>query len=149
MALGNPQSEQNGSRLYSYRAAALQGLQDLVLLKPINPIADSSSINAVTFSSACTTKRFPSSRSASATKIVRPLASTVATQPQLHPALLRLSVSNSARRSEADDFAIEPALQFLREAFEVNQLAVEPVHRQLTAQLLDEFAQFDGNLLSR
>ena len=34
--LGNPQSERNGSRLHSYRAAALQGLQDLVLLKPIN-----------------------------------------------------------------------------------------------------------------
>jgi hypothetical protein len=34
--LGNPESERNGSRLHSYRAAALQGLQDLVLLKPIN-----------------------------------------------------------------------------------------------------------------
>jgi hypothetical protein len=75
----------------------------------------------------------PSSRCASAIQIVRPLESIAETQPQLHPALLRLSVSNSARRSEADDFAIEPALQFLREAFEVNQLAVEPVHRQLTA----------------
>jgi len=55
----------------------------------------------------------------------------------------------TARRSVADDFAIEPALQVLREAFEGNQLAVEPVHRQLTAQLLDAFAQFDDNLLSR
>jgi hypothetical protein len=35
--------------------------------------------------------RFPSSRCASATKIVFPLESTVATQPQLQPALLRLS----------------------------------------------------------
>src|SRR5213596_3372040 len=35
-------------------------------------IADSSSTNAVSFSSARTTKRFPSSRCASATKIVRP-----------------------------------------------------------------------------
>ena len=34
-------------------------------------IADSSSINAVNFSSACTTKRFPSSRCASATKTAR------------------------------------------------------------------------------
>jgi hypothetical protein len=47
--------------------------------------------NAVSFSSARTTKRFPSSRCASAMKIVRPVASTVATQPQLQPALLRLS----------------------------------------------------------
>ena len=109
----------------------------------------SNSRNAVRISSARTTKRFPSSRCASAIQIVRPLESISETQPQLQPALLRFSVSNSARRSEADDFAIEPELQFLREAFEVNQLAVEPVHRQLTAPLLDAFAQFDDNLLSR
>jgi hypothetical protein len=41
---------------------------------------------------------------------------------------------------EADHLLIEIALQLLREAFEVNQLAVEPVHRQFTAQLLDAFA---------
>ena len=44
-----------------------------------------------TFSSACTTKRFPSSRCASAIQIVRPLESMAETQPQLQPALLRLS----------------------------------------------------------
>jgi len=38
-------------------------------------IADSSSTNAVNFSSARTTKRFPSSRCASAIQIVRPLES--------------------------------------------------------------------------
>jgi hypothetical protein len=54
-------------------------------------IADSSSRNALSFSSTRTTKRFPSPRCASATKIVRPRESTVATQPQLQPALLRLS----------------------------------------------------------
>ncbi len=54
-------------------------------------IALSNSKNAVSFSSACTTNRFPSPRCASATKIVRPSRSTVATQPQLQPALLRLS----------------------------------------------------------
>jgi hypothetical protein len=53
-------------------------------------IADSSSTNAVSFSSVRTTKRFPSSRCASATKIVCPRESTVATQPQLQPTLLRL-----------------------------------------------------------
>jgi hypothetical protein len=46
---------------------------------------------AVNFSSARTIKRFPSPRCASVMKIVRPSRSTVATQPQLHPALLRLS----------------------------------------------------------
>src|SRR6266436_5051380 len=59
--------------------------------RPRARIADSSSTNAVSFSSARTMKRFPSSRCASATKIVRPRESSVETQPQLQPALLRLS----------------------------------------------------------
>jgi len=50
-----------------------------------------SSANAVSFSFARTTKRFPSSRCASAIQIVRPLESIAETQPQLQPALLRLS----------------------------------------------------------
>src|SRR4029453_1101408 len=54
-------------------------------------IADSNSINAVSFSSACTTEGFPSSRCASAIQIVRPLESIAETQPQLKPAWLRLS----------------------------------------------------------
>ena len=54
-------------------------------------IADSSSRNAVSFSSARTTNRFRSSRWASTTQIVRPLESIAETQPQLQPALLRLS----------------------------------------------------------
>jgi hypothetical protein len=37
-----------------------------------------------------TTKRFPSSRCASAIQIIRPLESIAETQPQLQPALLRL-----------------------------------------------------------
>src|SRR5438445_1544483 len=57
--------------------------------------ADSSSTNAVNNSSARTTKRFPSSRCASATQIVRPRESIADTQPQLHPALLRLSATFS------------------------------------------------------
>jgi hypothetical protein len=54
-------------------------------------ITDSNSRNAVSNSSACTMKRFPSSRCASAIQIVRPFRSMADTQPQLHPALLRLS----------------------------------------------------------
>jgi hypothetical protein len=52
-------------------------------------IADSSSTNAVNFSSARTTKRFLSPRCASAIQIVRPTESTAETQPQLQPGLLR------------------------------------------------------------
>jgi hypothetical protein len=48
-------------------------------------------------------------------------------------------------RSKADHLSIEDALQLLRKAFEINQLAFEPVHRQFTAQLLDAFA--DGEPL--
>jgi hypothetical protein len=51
----------------------------------------SSSRNAVSFSCARTTKRFASSRCASAIQIVRPRQSIAETQPQLQPALLRLS----------------------------------------------------------
>src|SRR4029077_16848549 len=54
-------------------------------------IAHSSSTNAVSFSSARATKRFPVSRCASALQILRALESIAETQPQLQPALLRLS----------------------------------------------------------
>ena len=56
-------------------------------------IADSSSRKSVNFSSARTTKRFPSLRCASAIQIVRPLESIAETQPQLQRALLRLSAA--------------------------------------------------------
>src|SRR5438876_9277991 len=54
---------------------------------------------AVNFSSARTTKCFPSPRCASAIQIVRPLQSTVETEPQLQPALLRI-ISDDFRESE-------------------------------------------------
>src|SRR5437764_2605279 len=54
-------------------------------------IALSNSRNAVRFSSACTTNRFPSSRCASTIQIILPSRSTAERQPQLHPALLILS----------------------------------------------------------
>jgi hypothetical protein len=49
---------------------------------PQERVADSSCRNAVNFSSARTTKRFPSSRCASATQIVRPSESNAETQPK-------------------------------------------------------------------
>jgi hypothetical protein len=51
----------------------------------------SSSRNAANFSSASATRRFLLSRCASAIQIVRPLESIAETQPQLNPALIRLS----------------------------------------------------------
>jgi hypothetical protein len=51
----------------------------------------SNSRNAVSISSACTTNRWPSSRCASTIQIVLPSRSTAERQPQLQPALLRLS----------------------------------------------------------
>jgi hypothetical protein len=57
-----------------------------------NPrITDSNSRNAVSFSCARTTKRFPSPRCASAIQLVRPLEAIAETQPKLQPRFLRLS----------------------------------------------------------
>ena len=74
--------------------------------------AASSSTNAVNFSSARTTKRFPSSRCASAIKVVRPLGSTVATHPQLQPALLRLSamISQYFTAMDCASFALQTVM---------------------------------------
>src|SRR5205809_5989867 len=54
-------------------------------------IADSSSINAVNFSSPRPTKRFPLSRCASTIQIVRPSESMAETEPKLQPRFLRVS----------------------------------------------------------
>jgi hypothetical protein len=62
-------------------------------------IADSSSINAVNFSSARTTKRFPSPRCASTIQIVRPSQSRADTQPQLHPAFGKSNQITDATRA--------------------------------------------------
>src|SRR5262249_6628608 len=56
--------------------------------------------NAVNFSSARTMKRVPSTRCASAIQIIRPCGSTADTQPQLQPALLRLSARISQWRAQ-------------------------------------------------
>ena len=95
---GDPESVR-GSRLFPEKAFRWPAtvLSSLISSPPQSSgrsaarIADSSSTNAVSFSSARTTKRFPSSRCASAIQIVRPLESIAETQPQLQPALLRLS----------------------------------------------------------
>ena len=58
--------------------------------KPQHRIADSSSANTVNFSSARTTTRFPSLRCGPEIQTVRPLESTVETQPKLQLRFLRL-----------------------------------------------------------
>ena len=83
-------------------------IQDLVE----SQIADFSSKNAVNCSSACTTKRVPSPRCASAIQIVRPSKSTVTTQPQLHPALLSFSAMISqyvSRNRDSGSFTLQTA----------------------------------------
>jgi hypothetical protein len=64
-------------------------------------IVDSSSTNAVNFSSARLMKRFPLLRCASTIQIVCPLKPIAETQPQLQPALLRLSAMISQYRFTA------------------------------------------------
>src|SRR5205823_7050032 len=73
-------------------------------------VADSSSRNSVSLSSGCTKKRFPSLGCPSATKIVCPLESIAETQPQLQPALLKLSamVSQFSFKTLASQSAASP-----------------------------------------
>jgi hypothetical protein len=74
--------------------------------------------NPVTFGCRCLQsppKRFPSPRCASAIPTVRPCASKADTQPQLQPALLRLSAMISqyltrASQSPLTMFALRPSL---------------------------------------
>ena len=57
------------------------------ILRRVRISFDSSSKNAVSLSFACTMKRWPSPRCASAIQIVRPRESIAETQPKLQPAL--------------------------------------------------------------
>ena len=79
-------------------------------------VTDSSFRNALSFSSACTIKRFPSSRCASAIQIVRPSESMAETQPKLHPALLSLSamISQDFTRADSAAFALDKTMIFSR-----------------------------------
>src|SRR5437763_6963229 len=80
--------------------------------RPRPRIAGSSSTNAVSFSSARTTKRFPSSRCVSTIQIVRPLESTPERQPQLQPALLtdRQLFPSTAFDCFDFDYGVDPSL---------------------------------------
>ena len=68
-------------------------------------LAASTSTKAVNFSSARAQPNVPLLRCASAIQIVRPLESMAETQPQLHPALLRLSAIISQLRFTPDNYA--------------------------------------------
>jgi hypothetical protein len=89
-------SETEGGSLYQTKSYKVE----LTHLR----IADSSSTKAINFSSAFTTKRFPLSRCASAIQIVLPLESIAETQPQLQPALLRLSAATDCQVALNDEF---------------------------------------------
>src|SRR5438128_11928575 len=78
-------------------------------------------------------KRFPSLQCASAIKIVRPLESAVETQPQLHPALLRLSaiISQYFMRGGVELLMISPRSKggFLRQHPTGNENLATPSDR--------------------
>jgi hypothetical protein len=68
-----------------------------------------SSRNAVSFSSECTTKRFPSSRCASAIQIVRRLGSTPEPQAPLQPALLsHAEISRATEQADQGAAKLQP-----------------------------------------
>jgi hypothetical protein len=66
-------------------------------------LAASSSMNAVSFSSARTTKRFPS-RCASAIQMVRPSQSIAETQPKLQPRFLRHGQAPSRGGTQKENY---------------------------------------------
>jgi hypothetical protein len=79
-------SGENVFRLIQIRLATPSLEQNACACQHNSPkarIADSSSINAASFSSARTTKRFPAPRCEPAIQIVRALESIAETQPQL------------------------------------------------------------------
>jgi len=100
---GEEPSGGNVLRLIQIRRSSVwRKLRQLVKQKMASPNRRFKFQKSRQLSSARTTKRFPSSRCASATKIVRRLESTVATQPQLQPALLRYSAMISQYFNSSD-----------------------------------------------
>src|SRR5437588_6716046 len=93
------------------------------------PIALSSSRNAVSFSSARTTKRFLSPRCASVIQIVRPLESIAETRPKLHPALR--SAADYLRRGFA---RFKLSARFLQTCSKRCNLFLELFNRSLLLQ---------------
>jgi hypothetical protein len=98
-----------------------------------NRIADSSSTNAVSFSSACTTKRFPSPRCASAVQIVRPLESITETQPQPNLSRVFDSFALSACVSERSTEVFHLRLLYL--AVELERRVVVILHTDWRAEV--------------
>src|SRR4029077_5237110 len=101
------------SRRRQFAYAVFSGATHEVILTPsfeirrLDDLATSGEPNAVNISSARTTKRFPSPRCASAIHIVRPSRSSAETQPQLHPASLRLSAITSQYFTRASTSSLE------------------------------------------
>jgi hypothetical protein len=75
-----------------------QLLRRAPLERHYRPATVAQSVSAARYSPR-TTKRFPSPRCASASQILRPLESIAETQPQLQPALLRLSAIISQQQN--------------------------------------------------
>jgi hypothetical protein len=96
-------------------------------------------------------KRFPSSRCASAIQIVRPLESIAETQPQLHPALLRLSamISQYFTRFDCASFALQTATikVILNVSLDAKLAAMRPIspmrfQKKLVDQMSLGYAQY-------
>jgi hypothetical protein len=98
-------------------------------------MADSNSTNAVSFSSACTTNRFPSPRCASAIHIVRPSRSRAETQPKTPTRFLEIvsdyfpvlhaNLSQSAKPGFGITNENETMRPGLLMTFDLNDLVIE------------------------
>ncbi len=110
---GEEPSGGNVLRRFQIRLATVEFRKNLVRLSSqfaATPNRRFEFHKAVSLSSARTMKRFPSLRYASARNIVCQLESTAETQPQLQPALLRLSRLRSLDAAGNDTFfySIQP-----------------------------------------
>jgi hypothetical protein len=105
--------------------------------------ADSNSRNALSFSSARTMKRFPSSRCASTIQIVRPRESTAETQPQLHPALL---AAPSTPKHRVEDRLVRGAAR-MRDRRAVTQQSHRRTFADISIAHLFQQAQYSPSVL--
>ena len=96
---GYGETNETEGRRRQLRLSAIRSDRNSFFLRlPLSVSVLSGGSHDHSFLSACTTKRFPSSRCASAIPVVRPSESIADRQPQLQPALLSLFAMTSQYR---------------------------------------------------
>jgi hypothetical protein len=98
-------------------------------------------------SSVRTTKRFPSPQCASAIQIVRPLESIAETQPQLQPALLRLSATISQYFTRRMRFWLPNCSLHLRQPCHCYRVALDRIWPDFSRPIADRLSVTKSNFV--